>query len=97
MEHKITLRIHCQHFENYNFDEPSKPFWKRKGMIVFEAEVSSDRFMYDEDTVKEALKEIIKGESNEMSNYEIVEIEPLFHKPENITKKLEAELAKVSA
>ena len=64
MNYMRTIQIFCNYYENYNYAEGSKPYYKIKGTHVFEMEVNFDDLMYREDELRRVIGDLISCETN---------------------------------
>ena len=101
---KTQVRISAQYYENYaahdlNWDG-KKEGWKPKGGQEFIIYADSDDFFYGSEACVEAIKALLKEQSNLYARYEYIEHELIFSESitlegfeEKLSQILEAEKA----
>ena len=82
---KTLVQITAQYYENYaahNSDwDGKREGWKAKGGQVFQIYADSDDFFYGEEDCIEAIKSLLKEQSNPYCKYEYVSHEIIFSEP----------------
>jgi hypothetical protein len=77
---RTLVQISTQIFENKSFYNGGNS-WKPKGELIFNLHAESDDFMYAEEKCIEAIKEMLKEESNDAERFEYVSHELIFNEP----------------
>ena len=83
------LKIHTQHYENYNVGPEGfntygdkQPHWKPKGGHTFIIEDFDSEFLfYDEEATVEVLKKLVAQQNSVAEKFEYIEHEPVFGEP----------------
>ena len=77
---KTLVQISTQIFENKSFYNGGNS-WKPKGELIFNLYAEADDFMYAEENCIEAIKDMLKEQSNEAERFEYIGHELIFHEP----------------
>ena len=77
---KTLVQISTQIIENKSFYNGGNS-WKPKGGLIFNLYAEADDFMYAEENCIEAIKDMLKEQSNEAERFEYVGYELIFHEP----------------
>jgi len=84
---KTLCQITAQRHENYGYHDGTE-HWKPKGGHVFHLKVDSDLFLYGENICIEAIKDMLKEESNTLERFEYVSHELIFHEPTELNEQV---------
>lgn len=84
---QVQVVVFCQYLENKAFYEGGE-CWSPKGGVEFVLHVGADMVCYAEDSLVEAIKEVIASKCDAGSRYEYRSHEVYFHKWEDITDEV---------
>lgn len=76
---ECRINVICQYREN------GKP----KGCHTFTFTIDTDVWMYDEESVKVSVEEVVKGMNNSVVTFEIVDYDTIFFESQDITQMVD--------